>query len=91
MKYNAETFARVCAVISEELGCSVTEITSETTAEDVNGWDSLAHARLIMALEDTLGVRFPGEKLFELDCIDDLVSLADEALKLTKESTHDLA
>jgi acyl carrier protein len=28
------------------------------TAEDVDGWDSLAHINLIVALEKRLGVRF---------------------------------
>jgi len=75
-----ETFRRVCSIIAAELGCLESDLSTTTTAEDVDGWDSLAHARLIMSLEDKLSIRFPGEKLFDLGCIGDLVSLADEAL-----------
>lgn len=91
MTFNAETFAKVCAVIAGELQCPQTDLTPETTAEDVDGWDSLAHARLIMALEDHLNIRFPGEKLFDLDCVGDLVSLADQALSPDEEVAHDVA
>lgn len=82
------TFEKVCSVISSELSCVATDLSSSTTAEDVDGWDSLAHARLIMALEDQLNIRFPGEKLFDLDCIGDLVALADEALASEKGAPH---
>lgn len=90
MTVHADTFAKVCALIASELKCSSADLSSETTAEDVDGWDSLAHARLIMALEDQLNVRFPGEKLFDLDCVGDLVSLADQALSLREEIAHDV-
>lgn len=88
MNTETELFARVCSIISAELGCGVSDLTPSTTAEDIDGWDSLAHARLIMALEDTLEIRFPGEKLFDLDCVGDLVSLAAESLEPQKESLH---
>jgi len=73
------TFERVCTIISTELGCGFADLQLSTTADDVDGWDSLAHARLIMALEDRLNVRFPGEKLFDLDCVGDLVDLVETA------------
>lgn len=91
MTSTEETFGRVCSVIAAELGCAECDLSAATTAEDVDGWDSLAHARLIMSLEDHLNIRFPGEKLFELDCIGDLVSLADEALVPKKENTRVVA
>jgi acyl carrier protein len=47
----------------------------DTTAEDVDGWDSLAHARLIVAVEKQFGVSFPAERLFELSSVGELVEL----------------
>ncbi len=91
MTTHDEAFAQVCSVISSELGCAVSDLTSSTTAEDIDGWDSLAHARLIMALENELGIRFPSDKLFDLDCVGDLVTLAGEALQLQKENLHGVA
>lgn len=35
----------------------------ETTADDVEGWDSIAHVKLIIALESALGVRFEANEI----------------------------
>jgi acyl carrier protein len=47
----------------------------DTTAEDVDGWDSLAHARLIVALENQFSVSFPARRLFEIGSVGELVEL----------------
>jgi acyl carrier protein len=54
-------------------------IDADTTAEDVDGWDSLAHARLILALEERFGVTFPAARLFDLKNIGELASLIEAA------------
>ncbi|HUO28025.1 MAG TPA: acyl carrier protein [Bryobacteraceae bacterium] len=46
-----------------------------TLAEDVDGWDSLGHARLIIRLEQRFGVEFPAERLFDLKNVGELVEL----------------
>jgi acyl carrier protein len=51
-----------------------------TTAEDVDGWDSLAHARLLLALEERFGITFPAARLFDLDNVGDLVALIESGL-----------
>jgi acyl carrier protein len=38
-------------------------ITERTTAADVNGWDSMAHINLIIAIEKRFGVRFAASEL----------------------------
>lgn len=54
-------------------------INLQTTAEDVDGWDSLAHARLILALEERFGVEFPAARLFDLKNIGELVELIESS------------
>lgn len=49
----------------------------DTTAEDIDGWDSLAHARLILALEERFGIEFPAARLFDLDNVGELVELIE--------------
>jgi acyl carrier protein len=39
------------------------EINDRTTAADVNGWDSIAHMNLIIAIEKHFGVRFAASDL----------------------------
>lgn len=39
------------------------ELTDATTAEDVDGWDSVAHITLMFAIEQRLGVQFSDDEL----------------------------
>ena len=76
-----DTLTRVAIILGEELACNPTGIAAHTTADDVDGWDSLAHARLIMKIEEVFNVRFPGDRLFDLDCVGDLVTLVDDCTR----------
>ena len=42
------------------------------TAADVDGWDSLSHANLIMAMEDEFGVEIDPAKAFEFATLGEL-------------------
>lgn len=52
-------------------------ITRETTAADVEGWDSLMHVRLILALEKAFNVRFSSAEVASLGNVGELVDLVD--------------
>jgi acyl carrier protein len=54
----------------------------ETRAEDVRGWDSLAHVRLILACEKRCGVRFKTSEISEFQNVGDLVRLVQKKLLL---------
>ncbi len=41
-------------------------VTEETTAEDVDGWDSLTHINLIIAIEKLFGVKFATAEISRL-------------------------
>ena len=41
-------------------------LNDQMTAEDVEGWDSLAHINLIVAIEKRLGVRFATAEISRL-------------------------
>lgn len=38
-------------------------VTAGTTQADVDGWDSLAHLKIILSLEEALGIRFETEEV----------------------------
>lgn len=46
----------VIAVIAETFGVPAHRIDRRTVAEDVDGWDSLAHTTLMIRLEKRLGI-----------------------------------
>lgn len=38
-------------------------VTDSTTADDIDGWDSVAHVSLIFAVEERFGVRLPDDQI----------------------------
>lgn len=52
---------RVGRVIGETFGDDSLQVTRDTIAEDVPGWDSLSHTILMLALEDEFGITLPSD------------------------------
>ncbi len=50
-------------------------ITNLTTAKDINGWDSLAHIRLIVAIEKSFQLRFSANEISKLENVGEMVDL----------------
>jgi acyl carrier protein len=48
---------RVFAVIADVFNADAASIGRDTVADDVDGWDSLAHTVLMMRLERVFGIR----------------------------------
>lgn len=49
------------------------QIRPEMTATDVDGWDSLSHVNLILAVERGFGVRFTQKELLTFKNVGDLL------------------
>lgn len=73
-----EVFKAVARVISRLFDYPVGRITRETVASDVSGWDSLAHATLILEIEKALDVAFADDEMFSLSDVGALVDRAAE-------------
>jgi acyl carrier protein len=52
----------------------------ETSAEDIEEWDSLSHIRLIVAIERRMKIKFRNAELERLTNVGDLVKLIDTKL-----------
>ncbi|MCX5679784.1 MAG: acyl carrier protein [Candidatus Omnitrophica bacterium] len=48
-------------------------ITPETTANDIDGWDSLSHVNLIVAIETKFKIRFSQKELLTFKNVGDLL------------------
>jgi acyl carrier protein len=48
--------------------------TPELTADDVDGWDSLAHVRFMLTVERAFGIVFPATEMASFKSVGDLAS-----------------
>jgi len=53
------------------------ELTEDTTAAQVPGWDSLSHVNVILAVEKRFGVRFKNIEVLKLKNVGDLQRLVN--------------
>jgi len=65
-------------VFRQVFGKGIPTITSSTTADDIEDWDSLTHMMLISAVEKRFGVKFP---LGELPLLQNVGDMADSIEK----------
>lgn len=56
------------------------EISRETTAQDVEGWDSLMHVTLMINIEKAFGLKFSSSEVASLHKVGDLGDLIDAKL-----------
>ncbi len=66
-------------VFEEVLGRRV-ELRPETTAADVEGWDSVVHVMLILASERKFGVRFEVSEIANAGNVGEFVSLVESKM-----------
>jgi acyl carrier protein len=55
-------------------------ITRETTANDVEDWDSLTHMTLIVSIEGQLGIKFSLGELMPLKNVGELLDLTNAVI-----------
>jgi len=72
MDLDPGVFDRVVATIEEHFEYAGPPIMPETLANEVHGWDSLAHAVVIMKVEDAFGITLPDDQIFALRNVGDL-------------------
>ena len=68
---------RLKKVILGELELDEFDITDETTAPQVPGWDSLSHVRILCAIEKEYGIHFRSLEVLRLKNVDELQALVD--------------
>ncbi len=56
------------------------KITKNTTCQEVEEWDSIAHIQLIFEIEEAFGVQFEAEKIAMLDTIEKIIDGVEQNL-----------
>lgn len=65
------------AGVFEEVFDRPVRLHEDTTAADVDGWDSIAHVTLILATEEEFGVRFDSSEIVNAGDVGEFVSLIE--------------
>ena len=68
---------RLKQVILRELDLDDWDLQDYTTADTVPGWDSLSHARIIIAIEESYGIRFRTLEIIRVKNVGELQALVD--------------
>jgi acyl carrier protein len=65
--------SKIFTVIQQTFPNSTTKITENTTANDVDEWDSLGHIMLIQAIEEKFKIEFDLDELLEFNQVGDII------------------
>ena len=69
------TLQRLVPIFQDVLDDDSLAIDATTTAQDVDGWDSLAHIRLVVSIEKAFSLRFSAAEISELQNVGDMAAL----------------
>ena len=68
-------YAKLTPVFCEVFDNDEIVLTPETTAQDIAGWDSVNHIRLIVSIEAEFGVRFTVQEMATASNVGEFVDL----------------
>lgn len=73
-----DTLAWIEDIVREELDNDEISLAMNMSPADVEGWDSIAHVGIVVAVEKRLGRQFTVDQIDRLKNIGDLVRLAQQ-------------
>jgi acyl carrier protein len=76
----SEILAKVAEIFREELELDDLVLTDDTTADDVEEWDSLSHVQLVAAMEEAFGIEFKSREILSWENIGDLIDSIEKKL-----------
>lgn len=77
---NEEILQTITGIMREVLEISDLKVTLETSAADVDEWDSMTHIQIIAAIEGKYKVRFALGELQALKNVGDMIGLIQKKL-----------
>lgn len=67
---------QIIALMEEVLRLPAGTVTEDTTMDDIEEWDSLAHVMLIGELEEKLGISIPLDEAVEITTVKEILAKA---------------
>lgn len=71
----SQIYTKLAVIFEDVFDDDSIRVRPELTAKDVDGWDSLAHIRLMLAVEKAFGVKFSNSEINKLQNVRELVEL----------------
>ena len=75
-----EILVKVQEIFQDVLDNEDIELTFETTADDVDEWDSLSHIQLIVAIEKKFGIKFTSQEIANWRTVNDTINSIESKL-----------
>jgi acyl carrier protein len=73
-----QVYNKLTAVFREVFDEDELNVTPQTTADDVDGWDSLSHIRLVLAVSKAFGVKFSASEIGNLRNVGEFADLIEK-------------
>jgi acyl carrier protein len=71
----SEIYSKLSQIFTDVFDEDSIQLTAQLTAKDVDGWDSLAHIRLILTIEKAFKIKFSTSEIGKLENVGSLVAL----------------
>lgn len=75
-----EIFKRLNKVFREVFDEESINVTANTTSEDIEGWDSLEHINLIVAVEEEFGIKFNMKEVTTMKNVGEMAELINNKI-----------
>lgn len=56
-------------ILADTFRVKLSDITLETTIQDIDTWDSLTHMELVANLEEGIGIEFDGDEIADMTSV----------------------
>lgn len=73
-----EIFERLNDVFRDVFDDETITVTDDTTAADIDGWDSLMHITLISAVEDEFDIKFDMKSVVAMKNVGDMADIIEQ-------------
>jgi acyl carrier protein len=70
-----QIYQRLTEIFQDVFDEDSIEVTPKLSADDVDGWDSLTHIRLILTIEKAFKIKFSTSEIVQPENVGDLVAL----------------
>jgi acyl carrier protein len=70
-----QIYSRLTGIFEDVFDEDSIEVSPGLSAKDVDGWDSLAHIRLILTIERAFKIKFTTSEIGQLQTVGDLVAI----------------